>query len=57
MLTAPDTAIFAIAGCSDQEGAEEARGYIKDHGWGPDDVRIIRREGVVCVVTKRGIEI
>ena len=57
MLTAPDTAIFAIAGCSDQEGAEEARAYIKAHGWGPEDVRIVRREGVICVVTKGRLEI
>lgn len=57
MLTAPDTAIFAIAGCSDQDGAEAAREYIKEHVWGPDDVRIIRREGVICVVTKGRLEI
>ncbi len=52
----PSTVLYATR--SDEEGAELARQFCRDHELTPDDARIVRRPyddigAMVCVVAKR----
>lgn len=47
------TAIFTGDYC--EEHIEIARAYIKKHNYTADDVKLVKRDGVVQVITKREI--
>lgn len=48
-----NTALFT--GPDDDCAQQEARAYIKEHGYTADDVKLVRRDGVIQVITKREI--
>lgn len=50
---APNTALFTGTDC--EEAVTEAREYIKKYGYTAEDVKLVKRDGVVQVITKREI--
>ena len=49
------TAIFTTHDDPDCEGVTAAREYIMIHGYTKEDVKLVRRDGVLQVITKRDI--
>lgn len=49
------TAIFTTTDDPDCEGVTAAREYIMMYGYTKDDVKLVRKEGVIQVITKREI--
>ncbi len=48
-----NTALFTGADC--EEAIAEARAYIKKYNYTADDVKLVKRDGVVQIITKREI--
>ena len=38
------------------ESVEDARGYIRSHGYTRDDVRLVKRDGQVLVIAERELK-
>jgi hypothetical protein len=51
----PDTALFTTHDDPDCEGVIAAREYIMNLGYTADDVKLVRKGGVIQVITKREI--
>lgn len=52
---APNTALFTTHDDPDCEGVTAAREYIMNLGYTKDDVKLVKRDGVVQVITRREI--
>ena len=50
----PNTALFTTSDCD--EGLADAKAYIKARGYTKADVKLVRRSGVIQVITIRRIE-
>ena len=51
----PNTALFTTMDDPDCEGVTAAREYIMMHGYTKDDVKLVRKDGVIQVITRREI--
>lgn len=53
MEVSKDTVLFAAP--DDAEMQEAARAYVKGYGLGKDDVKMVLRGDILCVVAKRSV--
>lgn len=44
-----------LATADDEQGIEEAKAYVKQHGFTSEDVKIVRDDDAILVVTKREV--
>lgn len=51
----PGVVICAVGG-DDKASIDIAKGYIAERGFTSDDVRLVKGEGVIMVVTKKRME-
>ena len=47
-----ESGFVLFAAMDDDSAVDAARDHIKKEGWSGDDVKIVRREGMICVVVR-----